>query len=433
MFRVVIPALLAVALTACGGGGGGNATPGADPVVDTTPKLGAVYPYLFSPMIPGHFKADQTPYIVMGHVKNPSPNNYEAGPVKIYQLNNDGTITDATVEILGGAVSAAVGAPLVADFNNDGIDDIFLPGFSDTQDLVPSMAFISRAGRSHIRVDLPDPVWTHNATVFDINGDGYLDVMGSWGEVWMNDGTGNFRFRSHSWKDVPGFWIHGSGVCAGDFNNTGRKQVVLTDQMVDANIGPIADTVIFELNAQGLPTAQHYLPVPILDRGTAVEVSHDVMCQVADVNSDGRPDILVFSRPLSNARNGTWTNEGVVQVLINRGNWQFEDVSDLAMIGYDTNALVSYTAQFIDLNGDGKLDLWSSSFDFGSGKANQVFLNNGAGVFTRTSKDLINTFTADGGMLPVKFGNKWALVFAKMNQTTRTSEIYFTKPLYTFN
>ena len=436
MFRVVIPALLAVALTACGGGGGSPNSASSNALVsDALPMLGSILQANDTSMVTGRFKGDQTQYLVVAHYKfftvRPGVLDTEPGPVKIYQLNDNGTIVDSTTEILGGAVSARTNVPLVADFNRDGIDDLFLPGFSDTQDFEPSIAFISRPGRSHIRVDLPDPVYAHGATVIDVNYDGYLDVMSSWGEVWMNDRAGGFTFRSHSYRDVPGFWIHGSGVCAGDFYNTGRTQVVLVDQMVDSNIGPIADTVIFELDNAGLPVAHHFLPVPILDRNsTTDEKSHDVTCLVSDINNDGRLDVIVFSRPLPEP-GASWTNQGTVQLLLNRGAWQFEDVTDQSLNGYNTNVMVSYTPKLVDLNGDGKLDLWCGYFDFNTGKANQALLNNGNGVFTKTSQTLIDGFTATGGMVPVKFGDKWAFVFMKM--TNGTSEIYFTKPLYTFN
>lgn len=427
MFRSVIPVVLAVALTACGGGGGSSTST----VTDSNLVLGAVYPDRAPAMVLGKFKDSQTQHVVLAQYRLISKTRSEPGPVKIYKLNNDGTIVDSTVEILGGATVASVNVPLVADFNHDGIDDLFLPGYTDTQDLAPSMAFISRPGQSHIRVDLPDPVWAHGSVVIDANNDGHLDVMDSWGNLWFNDGTGSFTFREHTHRSTPGFWIHGSGICAGDFNNSGRQQIVLTDQMVDSNIGPIADTVIFELGPTGLPVAQHYLPVPVLDKNSTVtEISHDVACRVADFNNDGLLDILVFSRPLPGSTE-LWSNQGVVQVLINRGNWQFEDVTERSMEQYDTTVLVSYTATVIDLNGDGKLDLWAGYFDFASGNSNQALLNNGSAIFNSVLKSTIAEFQASSGMMPVKFNDKWAFLVARRD--TSGSKLYLTKPLYTFN
>jgi hypothetical protein len=62
MFRVVIPAILAVALTACGGGGSSNSTSDA-PTSDTSPRLGAILQANDTAMVTGRFKGDQTQYL----------------------------------------------------------------------------------------------------------------------------------------------------------------------------------------------------------------------------------------------------------------------------------------------------------------------------------------------------------------------------------
>lgn len=435
MFRVVIPAILAVALTACGGGGGGGGSPAnpAQPDSVEAPLYGATYSSRFAPMVLAHFTDAQTQHMVMGHHQYLGGGRTAPAPVRVYQLNSDGTMADVTVAILGGAVTVSTNTPLVADFNHDGIDDLFLPGFSDSQDMLPSVAFISRRGMSHIRVDLPDLVWAHGATAIDANDDGHLDVMSSWGEIWFNDGQGNFRFQPHDGGSAPGFWIHGSGVCAGDFNGSGKSQVVLTDQMIDAHGGPLADTVIFELGPTGLPVAQHYLPVPYYDRNnvSTTELSHDVTCKVVDVNNDGLQDILVFSRPAAVGATGRWTNEGMVQVLINRGHWQFDDVTDTVMGAYKQGGLLSYNPLTVDLNGDGKVDVWASSYDFGTGNSNQALLSSVSGPFNQSLESVLAGFQATGGMLPVKFGDKWAFIIARMGLYEST--LYFTKPVYTFN
>lgn len=102
------------------------------------------------------------------------------------------------------------------------------------------------------------------------------------------------------------------------------------------------------------------------------------------------------------------------------------------MLGYDTNTLVSYNPVITDLNGDGRPDIWFGYFDYNTGRANQVFLNNGNETFTKVASDLVNGFSANGGMIPVSINNRWALLYAKMNTQLNVTTVYLTKPVYSF-
>jgi hypothetical protein len=383
-------------------------------------------------MVPATFVKGFKHVVVSGYDNTRTLFNRSA-PIKIFQINIDGSTVDVTQAILGSEQTAVTNFPLIADFNNDGIDDIFMAGFDDTSENQPSVAFISRPGQSHRRVDLPDKTWSHSSAVIDINKDGYLDVVNQHGQMWINDGRGNFQFRNHSYdyNTSNGLWMHGSGVCTGDFNNTGRSQIVITDLSMDANSAPISDTVIFELNSSMIPVASHTLPMPVLDRNSTKETSHDIGCVAVDLNNDGRLDLLVFSRPDYTARNNTWTNEGTVQVLINRGNWVFEDITDRAMSSYASNTLISYTPLVTDLNGDGKPDLWMGYYDFDTGKANHAWINNGSGMFTRSLQSTIDSFGSNGPMVPIKFGNTYSFVYSKMSNNQL--KIYATNSRYIFN
>jgi hypothetical protein len=373
---------------------------------------------LIPSMTTGSFTSDGAKYVVVA--------GWSAGganadvPVKIYKINGDGTGSDVTVTILGSEKSYSTNYPIVADFNHDGIDDLFLGGFHDfPANDYASKVFLSQQGQPHKEIVLPGITWNHGIVAADINRDGNIDVINSLGQMWLNDGKGNFTFHDHNWNlnTSNGLWMHGMGVCVGDFNNTGRPQVLITDLNLDAQGGPIQDTGIFELDSNLIPTASHILPVPVLDRNsTTTEISHDVTCRVADINGDGKLDVLVFSRPLASARNGQWTNEGVVQTLINNGNWQFTDTTDTAMVGYPTNVLVSYTPYMMDLNGDGKVDLFTSYFDQGTGKANMAWINNGLGIFTRSvATTTIDALQSSGPMVPVLINNSWVLVYSQLS------------------
>ena len=421
--------LLASAVVYGGGGGSSTVADNAAPVVNTPapvvdqlitsaiPSQGVYVPAL----VLGNFTNDGARYVLSaGWISN--SNGWPNAPIKILKINADNTATDVTVSILGSEQLASTNIPIVADFNGDGIDDIFLPGFRD----MPvgnsgSIVFLSRPGQSHQRVDLPNQVWSHGAVAVDINGDGAIDVVNSHGQMWLNDGHGNFTFRDYAYNLnnlSVGAYMNGSGVCAGDFNNTGRTQIVITDVENTAHHLPISDTIIFELDNQLQSTNWHALPVPILDRGATTEISHDIACQVADINRDGKLDIIVISRPLDSARNGQWTSEGRIQIYLNQGNWVFTDITD-TLVNYDQNVIASYTPMIMDLNNDGKLDIWLGA----PNSANQVLLNNNSTVMTRAMKSTIDSYGATGPMIPVKFGNQWSLVYTKFSNSGYTYHI----------
>jgi hypothetical protein len=435
MKRIFIVLTTLFLLSACGGGGGGESsssgTSSTPNTVVTQNLVGNITANGIIPsMVRGKFTDDGAQHIVVAGWSTTSNSNV---PVKIYKINNDGTGKDVTTTILGSEQSYSVNYPVVADFNNDGIDDIFLAGFLDFPVAnKTSIVFLSQRGQAHRRVELAGSTSNHGVTAADINSDGAIDVINNNGQMWINDGRGNFTFKDHSWNvnTNGGLWAHGAGVCAGDFNNTGRKQLVITDLSITGTGGPIADTVIFELDANSNPLVSHTLPVPILDRNsTTTELSHDVGCVAADLNNDGKLDLLVFSRPWAEDNN-KWTNQGNVQVLINQGNWVFNDVTDTALAGYPTNVLVSYTPIVEDLNGDGRLDLWLGYFDQSSGSANQAWINNTGSKFTSVSGSTTYTLASSGPMVPIKFGSNWAFVYSTFSNSTLT--VYTTIPKYQF-
>jgi hypothetical protein len=424
-------------LTACGGGGGSDTTvlPPAESVITSTYHvIGSIEHENAAQLSFALARLDRTDnqYVVAAgllYSHNP-PANY-AAPVRIFRIGIDGSGEDATQKILGETPTAATAKPLIADFNNDGIDDIFLAGMLDHSGTAAGVAWISRPGQTHRKLVLPTQVWTHDAVAVDIDHDGDTDVVNSHGQMWINDGSGNFSFRDHHWNINfgTGHWMHGSGVCAGDFNRTGRTQLVITDLSQDGNIGPKADTVIYELGTDLQPVREHVLPMPILDRNTTKEISHEVTCLVADVNNDAWPDILVFGRPLPE-KGSNWTNQGNVQILLNRGGWQFEDATAQWLPNYNTNHAIAYMPMALDLNNDGRVDFWFTSFSNHIESQMSVWINRNtglAGVF----KDVIADTRASGGMIPLRTSTGWRMVYAKMNAKSMT--FYTSKSLYQIN
>jgi len=378
------------------------------------------------PFIPslatGDFKGDGSTYVVLSGwlVGTTVPS------VKIYKVDATGA-TDATTDILGGAFSLSVHYPLIADFNRDGIDDIFFAGFTDGDSASQSnqsVAFMSRSGQSHLRVDVPGLTWSHGATVLDLNNDGWLDVANQYGDFWINNQSNGFTYMANysSWSGSQAF--RGSGLCSGDLDSSGTTSIVAVDV---STASAFKDTWIYKLdsNLQSYKVAE--LPIPYFERSntTTTARSHDVSCVVGDLNNDGRLDIVVVSYLYDNSVTNTAGAQSMVQIYMNQGNLTFTETTDTAIAGYNQSTLASYTPKLIDLNGDGKLDLWlmnTNSTVSSSGtaeSANQAWINSGTGTFTKTKSSYLNIVVqaynllsgsnsnTAGIMIPVKTSGAW--------------------------
>jgi hypothetical protein len=426
MKLALVISALAVALTGCGGGGGGGSgtSSSGSTVITTNASISSTsaassnHPFIPS-LVTGDFRGDGSTYVVLSgwHVGTTVPS------VKIYKVDATGT-TDSTTDILGGAFSLSVHYPQIADFNRDGIDDIFFAGFTDGDNASQSnqsVAFMSRSGQSHLRVDVSGLSWSHGTTVLDLNNDGWLDVANAQGDFWINNQANGFTYQEHITTQT---WS-GSGLCSGDLDNSGTKSIIVTDVVTGAVF--FDDTWIYKLDSNLRPVKVASLAVPYFDRSnsTTKARSHDVSCVVGDLNSDGRLDIVVVSYLYDNSVTNTAGPQSQVQIYMNQGNLTFTETTDTAIAGYNQSVLASYTPKLIDLNGDGKLDLWlmnTNSTVSSSGtaeSANQAWINSGTGTFTKTKSSYLNTVVqaynllsgslsnTAGIMIPVKINGAW--------------------------
>ena len=201
------------------------------------------------------------------------------------------------------------------------------------------------------------------AAAADFNNDGWIDLFVCGVDrnyLYLNDGHGLFRDAS---KEAGLEFVPPCiGVVAFDYDNDGDTDVFLT------NVGPQM------LLRNRLKEDGHLLFADVSDEA---HVSRDAIAfsaAVGDVNGDGLPDVYVTSyNYYGKVVPNSWFNatNGTANLLfINQGDGTFKE--EAHQWGVDDQRW-SYAAEFSDVNGDGKLDLYVVN-DFGD-KA--LFINKG--------------------------------------------------------
>ena len=96
---------------------------------------------------------------------------------------------------------------------------------------------------------------------------------------------------------------------------------------------------------------------------------------IGDINNDGLDDIYFTGNLVAN------------KLYLNKGNWQFEDITQKAKVGCAN--VWSTGATMVDINGDGLLDIYvcKSGPPGGPNRHNELFINNGDLTFTESSRD----------------------------------------------
>ncbi len=182
----------------------------------------------------------------------------------------------------------------------------------------------------HFASPVPYPLdvgGTNSMVMGDVNGDGKPDVVVvSDGGVSVLLGNGDGTFQPPTSYSTGGW-----SVAIGDFNGDGKLDLVVAD--------PVDGEVYVRLgNGDGtFQAAQTVSNYPFM---TLVPVS----VAVADVNGDGKPDLVVAG----------WTTSyaGVVSVLLGNGDGTFQPA-----VTYDAGGTHAWLVAVADVNGDGHPDL----------------------------------------------------------------------------
>ena len=180
--------------------------------------------------------------------------------------------------------------------------------------------------------------------IADVNGDGKPDLLvandSTPGEVGVLLGNGDGTFQAAL--------IYGSGsdhaqsIAVRDVNGDGKPDIVVANRCNNCTNGIVA---VLLGNGDGTFQA----PVNYDSGGyDAYSVA------VADVNGDGKPDMIVANQDSDEFIQYYWEpfTSGSVGVLLGNGDGTFQPAVPYSLLGHDAQSV-----SVVDLNGDGKLDL----------------------------------------------------------------------------
>jgi tetratricopeptide (TPR) repeat protein len=234
-------------------------------------------------------------------------------PNKLFRNRGDGTFEDVTERAGVGGSGYGMGCA-VGDYDNDGHDDLFVTGLSQTV-LYRNLGDGTFADVTE-RAGVQSASWTTAAGFGDLDGDGDLDLVAV---TYVAADPGNVR----SCPDASGQPIHcppGQFLPQPDrlFRNNGDG--TFTDISKDAGLD--------------------------LPGGAGLGLA------IADLDDDGRLDLFV-------------ANDAAPNFLFrNLGGLRFEEVGTTAGVAYDGSGRATASMGVVaeDLDGDGRIDLFHTNF-----------------------------------------------------------------------
>ena len=276
--------------------------------------------------------------------------------------NGDGTFKPAVKIAVGVAIG---GTMLVGDFNGDGKLDIFVSGVAgDTGH--PIILLGNGDGTFKVSIDAGSTfnvagTYPRGWAVGDFNGDGKLDLVSTLPStvtadrggyvVLLGNGDGTFTRGA---VDTSGSLHYSRWVAVGDFDGDGKLDLAFGDGTGVDDTGTQELTIMLG-NGDGTfrLSAHYHSPGP-----TAADAFHPEHVIVADLNRDGKLDVIVCDYAAN------------IDVFINNGNGTFKPAVFYVTGGPPLNAEgYPRSVCIADMNGDGNVDLVVNNLGIGPGGA----------------------------------------------------------------
>ncbi|MHA4811386.1 VCBS repeat-containing protein [Flavitalea flava] len=251
----------------------------------------------------------------------------------------------------------------IADFNNDGLQDIFFTG-----NMVSSKLYLNKGkmqfGDITAAAGLTTHDWIMGVSVVDINNDGWMDIYlsvagpGRMGRhhnlLFINQGgvNGNITFK----EDAAGYGLADTSFCVQsaffDYDRDGDLDMYLMTNDVDgvekSFVNPAAYPVTRGKTVDRLyenigDSAGHPFYKEVSAKAGITEEGYGLGLAIDDFNGDGWPDVYVANDFMPND-----------QLLINQRNKTFRECAAQSMRHQTYNGM---GVDIADINNDGKPDI----------------------------------------------------------------------------
>jgi len=334
-----------------------------------------------------HLGASKAQGIVLGGWAIPSTalTTPEQTTIAVLDQNADGTLKLNTSKYIANTSTNGIGSVIVADFNGDGIDDIFLASynehpFANEQTIV----YLSNGNDGYTKNSLPDSTGAHSAILSNYNGLPTIVTAGYSG----NDPFYQFNSQTNSfnvnyWNNSNPASLYGSSAITGDFLGDGKSELVVVDTNNALSLGPHGNSsiVLHVLNGNSYDYSTGIvLPTPYFTNNPAYSgaSTHQYRVWTDDFNHDGKLDLMVAE----STAQGIPTQASKIQMLQNQGNFAFTDMTNALGSAYaSTTNNVDYSTQFVDLDRSGinSYLLGDSPLGAGTTQSNYLLVNDGTG------------------------------------------------------
>nr|WP_229800573.1 VCBS repeat-containing protein [Mongoliitalea lutea] len=240
---------------------------------------------------------------------------------------------------------------VIADFNQDGLDDVFLPGARGqaSQIWIQETNGSFKLSQSFAEDALPEDV---DALVLDVNGDGFPDLYVLSGSLefslknpnyqdrlYVNDGKGKFSKQD---KSLPIRYESSSKAIALDINQDGFDDILVATRTIPFAYGVPVGLSLLVNKGDGTFADETSARIPEL---ASIGMVRDLWW--GDLLGNGRKQLVVV---------GHWIPISVYE----RDGQMLENISKSLGLG-DLNGFYNHVL-VEDLDGDGKLDLFVGNF-----------------------------------------------------------------------